>query len=234
MQAFKILCSVALGGLGGCFTAAPSQLRGPLGDSPAVLLKSLRLPTSQPWYSRFAQHSWFDVREGSTGRWRRIEIPTPQSGVQIIELPRGEAFEDERWERAVRVRAIEHGAGVDQLVDELVAAARSWDGGGYRAWPGPNSNTFVDAMLREVDGLSGQLHHNAVGKDHGWRVGKSATGVGVELETPLAGLQVGLLEGLEVHLLGLTLGVGLQPLALRLPFLPALEVTHFPGPTAID
>ncbi len=234
MQAIKILWATALAGLGGCFTAAPSQLRVPLGDGPAVLMKSLRLPTSEPWFTHFAQHSWFDVREGPAGPWRRIEIPTPSSGVQITELAPGEAFEDERWERAVRVRAWEYGAGVDRLVVELVAAARAWDDGGYRTWPGPNSNTFVDAMLREVDGLSGQQHHNAIGKDYGWRVGESATGFGVELETPIAGLQLGLVEGVEVHLFGLTFGVGLQPLALRLPFLPALEVTHFPGATAID
>ena len=27
----------------------------------------------------------------------------------------------------------------------------------YRAWPGPNSNTFVERILRDVDGLGAQL-----------------------------------------------------------------------------
>ena len=35
---------------------------------------------------------------------------------------------------------------------------------------------------------------------------------------------MGLREGLELHLLGLTLGVGLWPPALKLPLLPRLGV----------
>lgn len=222
------LLALALG-LGSCFTSAPSDLAPLLGDEPAVLMKSLRLPTSEPWATRFAQHTWFDLREAPGAPWVRVEIPTPESGVEIVELAPGDVFRDRRWERPVRVRMLEFGPGIDAVAGDLLAAARAYDPGTYRAWPGPNSNTFCDAMLREVQGLRGQLHHNAVGKDHGWRVGESATGLGVELETPLLGLQLGLLEGVELHLLGLTLGVGLQPLALRLPFLPALEVVHFGG-----
>src|SRR5438270_11949826 len=35
----------------------------------------------------------------------------------------------------------------------------------YRAWPGPNSNTFLAHVARQVPDLAIQLPSNAVGKD---------------------------------------------------------------------
>ena len=37
--------------------------------------------------------------------------------------------------------------------------------GDYRVWPGPNSNTFVAAVLRAVPELQATLPPNAIGKD---------------------------------------------------------------------
>jgi hypothetical protein len=74
----------------------------------------------------------------------------------------------------------------------------------YLAWPAPNSNTFVAAML---------------GKDYRGILGGSPTtrGTGVQVETPLLGVLVGLREGVEVHVLGLSVGVGFWPPAVKLP-----------------
>ena len=37
--------------------------------------------------------------------------------------------------------------------------------GDYRAWPGPNSNTFVAAIISAVPGMRAALLPTAVGKD---------------------------------------------------------------------
>jgi hypothetical protein len=88
----------------------------------------------------------------------------------------------------------------------------------YLAWPGPNSNTFVAAMLRAC-GLPAELPPTAVGKDYLGLLGGSPTtrGTGAQVETPLVGVLVGLHEGVEVHVLGLSVGVSFWPPAVKLP-----------------
>jgi Protein of unknown function (DUF3750) len=58
------------------------------------------------------------------------------------------------------------GPGVDALIGNIRAAiARYPYPHEYRAWPGPNSNTFTAFIAREVPELGLNLPSNAVGKD---------------------------------------------------------------------
>ncbi len=89
----------------------------------------------------------------------------------------------------------------------------------YRAWPGPNSNTFVDAMLR-LCSIRWTLDGTGIGKDYRGLVGVSRTagGTGVQLESPLVGILLGLREGIQLHALGLSVGIDVWPPALFVPF----------------
>lgn len=103
------------------------------------------------------------------------------------------------------------------------------DSANYRAWPGPNSNSFVDRIGRDCPELAFELEHNAAGKDYALRAGPTTTGTGLELESPVLGIQLGLREGVEVHFLQLTWGVSLFPPALKLPLLPRLGWRRSPA-----
>ena len=89
----------------------------------------------------------------------------------------------------------------------------------YRAWPGPNSNTFVDSMLRNC-GVAWTLDGSAIGKDYRGLLGASLTagGTGIQVETPLLGILLGAGEGVQVHVLALTFGVDVWPPAILTPF----------------
>ena len=91
----------------------------------------------------------------------------------------------------------------------------------YLPWPGPNSNTFVDRLLRLCD-LHADLPPTAIGRDYRCVIGMSLTsgGTGFQIETPIFGLRIGLTEGIEVHLLALAFGIDLWPPALILPIDP--------------
>ena len=189
-----------------------------------VVVKSVRLPDREwlPWYTRFAEHCWVDVKLGA--EWTRVEWNQHLEHVQVEPLAADDAMRDERWGRGVAVHGVEAGAFARELGLRILATAADFPAAAdYRAWPGPNSNSFVDWLARTT-GLPLHLPPNAVGKDYAaWlRVGASSSGSGVEAETALLGVQAGLREGLELHALGLTLGVGLWPPALKLPFLPAI------------
>ena len=92
--------------------------------------------------------------------------------------------------------------------------------GDYRVWPGPNSNSFVAAILRAVPELRVSLPPNAVGRDFrkGFYAGLSDSRTGIEVSLyGLAGLKLGWVEGIEVDLLGFVAGLDLRHPAVKLP-----------------
>src|SRR4029077_12914611 len=80
----------------------------------------------------------------------------------------------------------------------------------YRPWPGPNSNTFLAHIARQVPDLAIQLPSNAVGKDflpRGGLFAAAPSGSGFQLSLyGLFGILLAAREGLEVNLLGLSWG----------------------------
>jgi hypothetical protein len=205
-----------------CSTLKPSELLPQIGGDPAVVVKSLRLPTSEVWYSRFAHHTWLDVRLEGHADWTRLEISTPGSGIEVNLVGAEKAFADERWGRSVQVRTVLSGPEAGPVAERLVARAQAMDPPSYRSFPGPNSNTFIHDLVQGVDGMHANFNSNAVGKDFGWNFGVSETGTGLEVDAFLLGLQVGWVEGVELHFLGLTAGIGFAPLTLKLPVLPEI------------
>lgn len=92
---------------------------------------------------------------------------------------------------------------------------------GYFPIPGPNSNTYVDRVLRRCD-VHVELPATAIGKDYLGPAGVSVTtgGTGVQLSTWFFGVKLGVTEGVEIHILGLAVGVDVWPPALIVPVNP--------------
>jgi hypothetical protein len=91
----------------------------------------------------------------------------------------------------------------------------------YRAWPGPNSNTFTAYIARQVSELGVDLPSNAIGKDflpEGALFAKAPSGSGFQVSLyGLAGIVLAAEEGLEVNVLGLNVGLDAAVPALKLP-----------------
>ena len=91
----------------------------------------------------------------------------------------------------------------------------------YRLWPGPNSNTFTAFIVRRVPELGVDLPAIAIGKDYleGGRLFAAAPGGrGFQFSVfGLAGVIVGVEEGIEFNLLGLVFGVDPLGPAIKLP-----------------
>ena len=95
----------------------------------------------------------------------------------------------------------------------------------YHVWPGPNSNTFVAFVARKVPELRVDLPPTAIGKDYlGWKsVGRTPSGTGGQASLfGVLGVSAGLEEGVEVNLLGLSLGVDPKSLSVKLPIVGRL------------
>lgn len=169
-----------------------------------------------------AKHTWFAVRERRDEPWERWEIWYPDSEeCTLWGYVCKRSLEALSWgnDGTVRVHAIIHGPAAKRVIECLRAEAPQYPNRNFYApWPGPNSNTFVDVMLRkcnwEVD-----LPATAVGKDYRGFFGASLTsgGTGVQLESPLVGIKIGAREGLEIHILALTFGFDFWPFAIKVP-----------------
>ncbi|HMD62797.1 MAG TPA: DUF3750 domain-containing protein [Stellaceae bacterium] len=115
-------------------------------------------------------------------------------------------------------------AGVDEMIAQLRAAVANFPyPNTYRPWPGPNSNTFLAHIGRQVPELGIHLPSNAVGKDFlpggGWfAAAPSGSGFQVSLYGVI-GILLAVREGLEVNLLGLSFGVGPGQAGLKVPAL---------------
>ncbi len=183
----------------------------PGGDDAAVIMASSALG---PPLNHIARHPWFAVRQAGDAAWVRYEVGASGHAAPLDDLAGGGGD--------VRVHAIWRGARAERAIACLAREAPPWLAAlRYRAWPGANSNTFVDVMLRRC-GLRASLPATSIGKDHRGVIGVSWTseGTGVQISSWLVGLRVGLREGLQVHVLGLPFGFDLWPPAIIVPLGP--------------
>lgn len=96
----------------------------------------------------------------------------------------------------------------------------------YVIWPGPNSNTFVDYLIRRTPEIKIELPPHAIGKD--WpsdylAFSQSPSGTGGQFSVfGVFGLTLGLSEGVELNVLGLNFGIDFWNPALKLPFVGRL------------
>ena len=111
----------------------------------------------------------------------------------------------------------------EPLIPKIRAAVEGYQFrsyGDYRPWPGPNSNTFVQAILDAVPELHAVLPPTAIGKDYPYRgwfgLTPSRSGAFVSLGGYL-GLTVGWVEGIELNFFGGVLGLDIRRPALKLP-----------------
>lgn len=92
----------------------------------------------------------------------------------------------------------------------------------YTLYPGPNSNTFVSYLIRNIDELETELPPHAIGKDYREIenvITKSPSGTGFQISVlGMLGLTIGANEGLELNLLGLNFGIDFLRPAIKIPF----------------
>jgi hypothetical protein len=171
------------------------------------------------WKGVFAVHSWVAVKRANAANWTRYDVVGWGAPVRTNGWP-----VDGRWYGSVPVKIADvSGAQAEPLIPKIEAAIADYayrQDGDYRVWPGPNSNSFVAAVLRAVPELRVALPPNAVGRDyrHGFYAGLTDSRTGIELSLyGVVGLKFGWVEGVEFDLLGLVAGLDLRHPAVKLP-----------------
>ena len=174
------------------------------------------------WKGYFGVHTWVAVKPADAKSYTVFEVIGWRLRWGNTVLVVRDRAPDERWFGSVpELLADRRGPGVDDLIKRVEAAARAYPySGEYRLWPGPNSNTFTAWIGRSVPELEIDMPATAIGKDYlgGRLVASPPSGHGIQFSLfGVLGLIASRVEGLEVNVLGLI--VGLNPLrpSLNLP-----------------
>jgi hypothetical protein len=191
------------------------------------------------WRGWFGVHTWIAVKPSNAAEFTVHEVMgwrLKRTGTALVarNRPADGYWYGNRPELLADVR----GAGVDGLITRIEAAVKAYPyPDSYHVWPGPNSNTFVAFVTRQVPELRVDLPPTAIGKDYlGWRsVNVTPSGTGGQASLfGLVGVSAGLEEGLEVNLLGLNFGVDPKSLSLKLPIVGRLGPSRDNTPVRIE
>jgi Protein of unknown function (DUF3750) len=177
------------------------------------------------WRGAFAVHTWLAVKPQGADHYTRYEVigwRLMRGGDSAVSVSDGRAADGEWFGARPTLLRDVRGAVADAVIARLPQVLEAYPyAGEYRAWPGPNSNTFIAWIGREIPELELAMPSNAIGKDYvpiaraiGWA--PSHTAVQVSLYG-LAGAIVGRDEGLEINVLGLVAGVDFRHPAVKLP-----------------
>ena len=181
------------------------------------------------WRGIFAVHAWIAVKDEGAQRYDRWDVMR-WGGGRVVR--RNYDGPDHRWfGRDPAVLLDIRGDRAAELIPQIRAAVEAYPWAEtYRTFPGPNSNTFVAFVARQVPGMSLDLPPTAIGKD--FRpltdpVGHAPSGRGLQISLlGLAGVIVAPEEGIELNLLGLGVGLDIAEPALRLPGIGRVRIGH--------
>jgi hypothetical protein len=183
------------------------------------------------WRGVFSVHTWIAVKPAGAQRYTRYEVLGfgVANGAPAVRVDR--MGPDNYWFGARPEVILDRRGPGDAIIDKIRAAvARYPYPHEYRAWPGPNSNTFTAYIAREVPELGLDLPSNAVGKDFllgGALVARAPSGSGFQVSLyGLAGILLAVDEGLELNVLGLDIGVDAVVPALKLPAIGRLGLNR--------
>ena len=174
------------------------------------------------WRGIVASHCWIVVKAAQETAYRRFDYTAWGEPIWVDRF-----MPDGRWFGSLPETVFAaDGVAADRMIPLILQAIRDYRyprPGDYRAWPGPNSNTFVAAVISSVPGIAASLPPTAIGKDFpydGRRLGFTPSGTGVRFNLGgYLGLTVGWVEGIEINILGGVWGLDVRRPALKLPAL---------------
>jgi hypothetical protein len=118
------------------------------------------------WRGWFAIHTWIAAKHSGEPSYTVYEVIGWRlyNGLPLVRIAKDAP--DRYWfGEKPRLLKEHRGEGVDQLITAVDRAARSYPWSDrYRAFPGPNSNTFTAWVARQVPQLGLRLPFSAIGR----------------------------------------------------------------------
>jgi hypothetical protein len=176
------------------------------------------------WRGAFGVHTWLAAKAAGEDHYTRYEVIgwyalRGQSALSVSSYQPPDA----EWFGATPMLLTDlRGAAAEHVIAKLPQATAKYPyADTYRVWPGPNSNTFIAHLGREIPQLRLTLPSTAIGKDYlplGEFLAATPSGTGYQLSLGgMFGIAAARDEGFELNVLGLVLGIDVRHPALKLP-----------------
>jgi Protein of unknown function (DUF3750) len=217
-------------GTGGSWRTADRSSTGILplpARHPAALVRIFSAQTVR-WRGIFASHSWLVFKaEGAPAYTRYDYTAWGEAPIRV------NGFEpDGRWfghtPQIVFAADGETAAALLPKIQTVIAQFTWRKPGDYRAWPGPNSNTFIAAIMDALPETQASLPPTAIGKDYPYD-GRwlRLTSSGLRLTFGgYGGLTLSWVDGIELNILGAVAGIDIRRPAVKLPGLGRFGVAQ--------
>jgi len=172
------------------------------------------------WRGIVATHSWVVIKDKDAAAYQRFDYTAWGQPIWIDRFA-----PDGRWfGSAPEVIFACDGEDAESMVPRIRQTVRHYrysKVGDYRSWPGPNSNTFVAAIISSVPEMKVSLPATAIGKDFpydGRWIGLTPSRTGIRITADgYFGLTLAWVEGLEINILGAVVGLDLRRPGLKVP-----------------
>jgi hypothetical protein len=182
------------------------------------------------WRGIFGVHTWIATKPENAAEYLVHQVIGWRLYRGLPAVASAPGIPDGRWfGNEPTLFAELRGDAAAQAIPKILEAVASYPyANEYKVWPGPNSNTFIAYIGRQVPELRMDLPATAIGKDYpinGSLLDRTPSGTGYQVSMlGVLGIAMGREEGLELNLLGLNFGVDFLKPALRLPFIGRLGV----------
>ena len=192
------------------------------------------------WRGIFGVHTWIATKPENDPQFTVHQVVGWRVMRNLPGLFSEPAVPDRNWfGNRPELLADLRGPEASRVIEKILKAVETYPYvNEYRLWPGPNSNTFTAYVARQVPELRLQLPVTAIGKDFpidGLPFDRAPSGTGAQLSVyGLLGILVGLEEGLELNVAGLSFGMDLKRPALKLPFIGRVGFPLLPKTETAD
>ena len=175
------------------------------------------------WRGLLAVHTWIATKPANAPHYMVHQVIGWRGwggGNVVVSSP---DFPDRAWYGQPPRLVMElRGPGAESAIPKILEAVDAYPyTHRYRLWPGPNSNTFTAFVARRTPELALDLPAIAIGKDYledGRFLVVAPGGRGFQVSLfGLAGVLVGVEEGIEINVLGLVFGIDPLGPAIKLP-----------------
>lgn len=190
--------------------------KSPNADQAEIYLMSAR---TGGFKGAFATHTWLVLKPKGASRYDRYDVVGWGAPVRKNAYPADGYWYSNQPEINHKIVGDEAHALIPRL-ERAIATYRWRQYGDYTIWPGPNSNTFIASILRQVPEVKAFTPSTAVGRnfpaDGKW-IGHDPNGDLFVTLGGYLGLAIGPHVGFEMNFLGLVLGVNPRTRELKIP-----------------
>src|SRR5215468_7853147 len=188
------------------------------------------------WRAIFAVHTWIVVKPAGADAYTRYEVTGFGRPLRINGRPPDGYWLGARPQIVADIRGARAATAIPKIEAAIMAYPYT-EYGDYRMWPGPNSNTFVAAVLRAAPELEIALPPEAIGKDYrvdGALFGRTDSQTGFEMSLHgLLGVKIGRVEGIEINVLSLVAGLDAWHPAVKIPAFGRIDFNRMASRSAV-